>query len=181
MEDAIKKWVREVKTYNKRLHLVSSSMEKDFEDRVRHTMELLERIREPEIADLGTGSGFPGIPYKIMNPGSRVFLIERSSKKCIFLRHVVDLLDLKLIEVIEADPLAGRLGPFKAVMSRAFSPRETLPHAVIGSISPQGLFYYFSTGTGEAIAHRRFSHQGHLSRDYGTYRLNLDVYLVTSP
>lgn len=181
MEDAIRQWVREVKIFNKRLHLVSAGMEKGFEDQVRHTVELLRHVREPEIADLGTGSGFPGIPFKIMNPGSKVFLVERSAKKCVFLRHVIDLLDLKLIEVIEADPLQRPTGPFHAVMSRSFSPRRTLPHTVLSMISPQGRFYYFSTGLHEGMAHPRFCLEERLSKDYGTYCLSLDVYAVTSP
>ncbi len=52
------------------------------------------------IADVGSGAGFPGIPLKIMRPELRVFLIEPSEKKCVFLRHVKALLGLEGLEVL---------------------------------------------------------------------------------
>jgi 16S rRNA (guanine(527)-N(7))-methyltransferase RsmG len=180
MNDKIRTWILEVKKYNKRLHLVSSAMEKNLEAEVRDTMGLLEHISEPAIADLGAGSGFLSIPYKIMNPSFEVSLIERSQKKCVFLRHVIDLLKLQGIEVVEADPLKQPLQPYRAVMSRAFSPRETLAETVMKVISVPGCFYYFEAGAPETIAHPRFEKKGHLSKEHGNYRLNLDIYAVTS-
>lgn len=180
MENQISTWIKEVRRYNKRLHLVSSAMEKILEEQVRDTMNLLTHVSEPEIGDLGTGSGFLALPYKIMNPDSRVFLIERSQKKCIFLHHVIDLLGLKNMEIIEADPLKISVGPFPALMSRSFSPFESLPDAVLSTISPQGRFYYFQSGINRPVTHPLFQENGHYSKEYRNYRLNLDVYLVTS-
>jgi 16S rRNA (guanine527-N7)-methyltransferase len=169
-----------VKRYNRRLHLVSSSMEKELKDEVRDTMDLLGHISEPEMADLGAGSGFLSIPYKIMNPSSTVSLIERGRKKCDFLRHVIDLLGLQGIEVIEADPLKQPVKPFRAVMSRAFSPRATLVKTVSKVIAVPGRFYYFEAGLPEPFINPRFEKQGHFSKGHGNERLNLDVYAVTS-
>lgn len=180
MEDKIGTWILEVKKFNKRLHLVSSAMEKHLEAEVQGTVALLGHISEPEIADLGAGSGFLSIPYKVMNPSSEVSLIERSRKKCDFLRHVVDLLKLERIHVIEADPLKEALQPFHAVMSRAFSPRETLAETVMKVVSAPGCFYYFEAGTPEPIDHPRFEKQGRFSKGQGNGRLNLDVYAITS-
>lgn len=180
MEDRIAAWILEVRKYNKRLHLVSNAMEKNLEAAVLTTMDLLGHISEPEIADLGAGSGFLSIPYKIMNPSSGVALIERSRKKCDFLRHVIDLLKLQNIEVIETDPLKGPVRQFHAVMSRAFSPRETLVEAVVKIMSAQGRFYYFEAGALRPIDHPRFEKQEHFSKGHGSERLNLEVYTVTS-
>jgi 16S rRNA G527 N7-methylase RsmG len=49
--------------------------------------------------DIGPGGGFPSIPLKIVFPGLRVVLAERSVKKIGFLRKVVGLLDLSGIEI----------------------------------------------------------------------------------
>ncbi len=180
MEELIRTWINEVRRYNKRLHLVSSAMEKTLEEQISDTMNLLGHVSEPAIGDLGTGSGFLAFPYKIMNPGSTVFLIERSLKKCIFLRHVIDMLGLQDIEVIEADPLKQSVGPFPALMSRSFSPFENLPDAVLSAISSPGRFYYFQAGAPAPVAHPLFQESGHFSKGYRDYRLNLDVYLIAS-
>ncbi|HQG33129.1 MAG TPA: class I SAM-dependent methyltransferase [Deltaproteobacteria bacterium] len=180
MDDKIGAWVLEVKRYNRRLHLVSSALEKDLEAGVRQTMSLLEHIPEPQIADLGAGSGLLSIPYKVMNPSFEVALIERSRKKCDFLRHVIDALKLQGIRVIEADPLKESVQPFPAVMSRAFSPKETLAEAVMRVVSTPGCLYYFEAGTPEPIVHPGFERQEHFSKGQGSGRLSLDVYRITS-
>jgi len=180
MEDKIGAWILEVKKYNRRLHLVSSAMERNLETEVRETMDLLERVPEPQIADLGAGSGFLSIPYKVMNPSFEVALIERSRKKCEFLRHVIDVLKLQGIRVIEADPLKDPVQPFHAVMSRAFSPKETLAEAAMRVISTPGCFYYFEAGSPEPIVHPGFEKKGHFFEGQGKERLILEVYAVTS-
>ncbi len=52
------------------------------------------------LADVGSGAGFPGIPLKIAEPGLKVYLIEPTQKKAIFLRHICSRLGLEGIEVI---------------------------------------------------------------------------------
>lgn len=49
--------------------------------------------------DVGSGAGFPGMVIKIYRPHLKVHLLEASSKKGIFLRHMIRLLELKEIEV----------------------------------------------------------------------------------
>ncbi|HNY64378.1 MAG TPA: class I SAM-dependent methyltransferase [Deltaproteobacteria bacterium] len=180
MDQALTLWIEEVKRFNGRLHLVSPSLEATLHEQVRDTMDLLGSVREGRIADLGSGSGFLGIPYKVMNPEAKVSLIERSGKKCLFLRHVIDRLGLKDIDVVEADPLKRPVGPFPALMSRSFSPRESLVKAVLSCLSLPGRFCYIQTGDPEEISHPQFSLKERVTREYGGYRLNLDTYLVTS-
>jgi 16S rRNA (guanine527-N7)-methyltransferase len=52
--------------------------------------------------DVGTGAGFPGLPLKIMRPALRMTLVESAQKKVTFLRHVVDRLGLKGVELLWA-------------------------------------------------------------------------------
>jgi 16S rRNA G527 N7-methylase RsmG len=180
MTDSIDTWAQEVRRYNRRLHLVSAAMEKSLEPQARDAMEMMHHIPEKEIADLGSGSGILGIPFKIMIPGSSVSLIERAQKKCIFLRHVIDLLSLKDMDVIEADPIKEPIRRFEALMSRSFSPRENLTAAAAGCLSSPGRFYYFSTGESEPLTHPWFTIMEIFSRDCPGYRLNLEVYSFTS-
>lgn len=55
------------------------------------------------IADVGTGGGFPGIPLKILFPHLAVVLIEVNGKKRDFLHEVVNLLQLKNVEISDLD------------------------------------------------------------------------------
>ena len=50
--------------------------------------------------DVGSGAGFPGIPLKIILPEIRMTLIEATGKKTTFLRHLIDVLALKDVEVL---------------------------------------------------------------------------------
>ena len=49
--------------------------------------------------DLGSGSGFPGLPLKIHAPGLRLVLIESQNKKAAFLSEVVRALGLRDVQV----------------------------------------------------------------------------------
>jgi 16S rRNA (guanine527-N7)-methyltransferase len=173
-------WIKEIKSYNELLNLVSKTMVHDIEKHIDNTMDLLEHVQEPYIADLGSGSGLPAIPFKIMYPDSCVVMIERSQKKCVFLRHVIDVLNLKNIDLLEVDPLTAQIGPFDAVMSRAFSPRKNLENLVLKILKPHGRFYYFSTSGQTLFKNNAFSLTGHEDRQFKGYTLSLDIYEVTS-
>lgn len=54
------------------------------------------------LVDVGTGAGFPGLPLKILHPTLRVTLVEATGKKTEFLRHIVDLLELRHVTVVHA-------------------------------------------------------------------------------
>jgi 16S rRNA (guanine527-N7)-methyltransferase len=52
------------------------------------------------VIDVGTGAGFPGIPLKIACPDMRLSLVESVGKKAAFCQHLVEVLNLKEVEVI---------------------------------------------------------------------------------
>ncbi|MCU0962761.1 MAG: class I SAM-dependent methyltransferase, partial [Pirellulaceae bacterium] len=72
MDSRIGEWVREIERFNPRLHLMGPAMLQGLEGELQVMLPLLERIDEPEVADLGSGSGLPAIPFKILHPGTRV-------------------------------------------------------------------------------------------------------------
>ncbi|HPS93811.1 MAG TPA: class I SAM-dependent methyltransferase, partial [Deltaproteobacteria bacterium] len=59
MDEKILLWIRELKRYNSLLHLVGSGMISTIQQDVEEMLPLLERISEPVIADIGSGSGLP--------------------------------------------------------------------------------------------------------------------------
>ena len=63
------------------------------------------------LMDLGSGGGLPGIVLAIMHPAQRWQLVEKSPKKCAFLRHVIHKLQLKNVTVHEGDFLQMPVDP----------------------------------------------------------------------
>ncbi|HOJ12907.1 MAG TPA: class I SAM-dependent methyltransferase [Deltaproteobacteria bacterium] len=144
MDDRLAKWMGELRRFNPRLHLVGPSMLEHLEEEVEVTSRLLEGITEPAIADLGSGSGLMAFVYKALHPDSIVTCVERSVKKCDFLRHTAEVLGLEGFCVLCEDLLAsGRR--FKAAMARSFSPVATLGKICSRVLVEGGRLYYLSS------------------------------------
>lgn len=138
-------WINAIERYNTRLHLVGPGLLPELSRQVEACLPLLEHIQAPVIADLGSGSGLPGIPFALIHPQTRVVLIERSRNKCTFLTSVMDQLGLRNVAVLEADALKVDLGPYAALMTRAFSPKTDLNRAVTRMLEPGGRIYVLGT------------------------------------
>ena len=95
-EEILKKWGEKVSLISKRN---LDEIEKHFID----SIFLLPLIEGNELADIGTGAGFPGIPVKIMIPEIILHLIERNRKKCIFLKNLVRELGLEKVIIYQKD------------------------------------------------------------------------------
>ena len=83
-----------------------------------------------DVADVGSGAGFPGIPIKLWVPGISLTLIESNHKKATFLREVTRALTLTDIDIrnTRAESLTGK--SFDVVTLRAVERFEsTLPIA----------------------------------------------------
>lgn len=65
-------------------------------------MSLKEWGRSGRLLDIGTGAGLPGIPIKIMNPNMDVTLMDSLNKRVNFLKHIIEMLELKDIDAIHA-------------------------------------------------------------------------------
>mgnify|MGYP001150915599 FL=1 len=80
-------------------------------------------LQGERVADVGSGAGFPGIPLAIVEPHRHFTLIESTGKKCRFLEHVRDALELKNVEVVQSR--AESYKPevrFDTVLARAVGP-----------------------------------------------------------
>lgn len=56
--------------------------------------------KNSKLIDLGTGGGLPGIPIKIIRPDLKVTLLDSNRKKALFLKEVINKLNLQDISVI---------------------------------------------------------------------------------
>lgn len=76
----------------------------------------------PQLCDIGSGAGFPGIPLAILLDDIHITLVERSGRRCGFLRNAVAVCNLaSRVEVLEKD-LSEVVGTFQLVTFRAFHP-----------------------------------------------------------
>jgi len=83
-----------------------------------------------QVADIGSGAGFPGLPLAIARPGMQVHLIEATRRKCDFMETAVAALQLGNVTVVNARAedwarAAGR-ERYAAVLARAVAPLATL-------------------------------------------------------
>ncbi|MDR1511619.1 MAG: 16S rRNA (guanine(527)-N(7))-methyltransferase RsmG [Endomicrobium sp.] len=101
------------------------------------------------IADVGTGSGMPGIPVKISLPNIKLTLVESIAKKCNFLENINDKLELnaeilnKRAERIGQDLLYRQKYDF--VLSRAVSKFSTNLEISIPLLKVGGYFIVYKT------------------------------------
>jgi 16S rRNA (guanine527-N7)-methyltransferase len=92
----------------------------------KHVLDSLSvrpHLRGTRIADVGSGAGFPGIPLAIVAPDLHFALIESTGKKCRFLEHVRDVLELPNVEVVQARAEAWKPAVrYDTVLARAVGP-----------------------------------------------------------
>ena len=143
-------YYQELIEWNKKINLTaitdySSVQVKHFLDSLTVTLALTgKEVERPDfnIIDIGTGAGFPGVPLKILFPQPRLVLIEPTTKKTAFLRHIINKLELENIEILnsgaeEAAHLSLYREQFALVLSRAVAllpalVELTLPFCRIG-------------------------------------------------
>lgn len=121
-------YVRELERWNGTLGLVHAS---GAELVIRHVLdsltavavvrELIAGFPAPAIGDVGSGGGLPGVPLACFLPDATVYLVERSERKCGFLRGIAPAARIRNLAVIpknvrEVDRV------FSLVVFRAFRP-----------------------------------------------------------
>jgi 16S rRNA (guanine(527)-N(7))-methyltransferase RsmG len=92
-----------------------------------------------DIADLGSGAGFPGIPIKIVRPDLEVTLIESRQRRVSFLATVIRELGLEKVQVVggRAESIPARL--HGAVIMRCAGSTEAILSAATRLVSPGGV------------------------------------------
>ena len=126
--ESIEAYENLIRRWNARGNLVARGDLQRLRD--RHVLDSLALLPwwSGDLADVGSGAGFPGVPLAIARPDSPVTLIERSERKARFLRQVAIELSLANVKVVEADvgrrdglgSLDGRV--FDTVTARAVAP-----------------------------------------------------------
>jgi 16S rRNA (guanine527-N7)-methyltransferase len=77
------------------------------------------------VLDLGTGAGIPGVVLAICQPCQQWVLVERSKKKVLFLKHIINDFALKNIKIIAEDFTSISVDPnIGAIVSRGSAKLE---------------------------------------------------------
>jgi len=138
-------YTRELERWNARLGLVHAS---GTELIIRHVLDslaglvhvraLIENRDAPVIADIGSGGGLPGIPLSCFLPDVRVHLVERSERKCGFLRGALLAARIRNTKVVNSE-LSQLREPFDLIVFRAFQPLSApLVNELAGLLRPGG-------------------------------------------
>ncbi len=149
-------YFRELVEWNERFNLTAITGYEDVQ--VKHFLDsvaalplLARELGEPlppqrsfQLADIGTGAGFPGIPLKIVAPRIKLTLVDGTGKKITFLNQVVNRLGLAGVRVVQgrAEDLARQTayrGQFDVVTARAVAPTATLVEYLLPLVRQNGL------------------------------------------
>ncbi|MEY4964429.1 MAG: ribosomal small subunit methyltransferase [Pseudomonadota bacterium] len=90
------------------------------------------------LADLGSGAGFPGLVLAAMRPDLAVTLYEATAKKCAFLQAAADRMDLHVtIENVRMEDLSR--SAFDVVTARACAPLPRLLEYAYSFVGPNSV------------------------------------------
>jgi len=104
----------------------------------------------PAACDVGSGAGFPGIPLALALPHFRFTLVERSGRRCGFLRNACAVCNLfDRVKVLEMDVSAVKQ-QFDCVVLRAVHPLQTMIDELSAITAPGGLICAYK-GRREAL------------------------------
>ena len=104
-EDMYEKFIlymKELIKWNENINLTSILNEEDIIN--RHFIDSISIFnyfieQNSYVCDVGSGAGFPGIPMKIVRDDLKINLIESTGKKAKFLTRIIEILNLKNINV----------------------------------------------------------------------------------
>ncbi len=144
------RYISFLEIWNNKVNLISRKL--DYAGRARLIVssillrEHLENVKG-RILDLGTGAGIPGIPLKISAPFLDISLLEAKRKIFIFLKKVVELLNLNIpvfygrVEELGFDVL----GKFDVIIAREVGKFDKLIKWIAPILKSDGfIITYFS-------------------------------------
>ena len=103
--EMLKGYHTELLKFNLRLNLVARTTEREadevhFADCYQACKLITKAGLGSVVHDVGSGNGLPGIILGILNPNTAINLIESDNRKCEFLKHTANVLQLKNVKVM---------------------------------------------------------------------------------
>jgi 16S rRNA (guanine527-N7)-methyltransferase len=151
--DLLLAYLQDVLRWNPQLGLVSRRDPLAVCERlILESLELLTRVRADGVeanthcADVGSGGGFPGVVWALVEPEWRFLLIERKAGRAAFLQAVVARLSLPHVDVFvgdveEAVHHAKFIAAFDVVVAMAVAAPVEIGPDLEPLLVPGGRFY----------------------------------------
>ena len=117
-------------------------------------------IETKNIADIGSGAGFPGLPLAIARPDIQITMVESIGKKTSFIENCIEALSLPNAKVIQvrAETLAEDKNyrqKFDVATARAVAFLPDLIKTCIPFVRPKGVFIAMKNDNGAEIEEAR--------------------------
>ncbi len=154
----LKKYAELLKQWNTFMNLTAITEEEEVYE--KHFYDSLLPFVHNEIkgniADVGTGAGFPGLVWAIAEPSIHMTLIEPTGKRCNFLNEVITQLQLKNVTVENEraeDYAKNHRETFDVVTARAVANLPVLSELCVPLVKQGGFFLALkgSQGNQEAL------------------------------
>ncbi len=105
MENSIKRYVRELYKWNKKINLTGILDEKIFLQKIIEenlkVLNLIKIDKKKKLVDVGAGNGNLSILMALKFEKNMTYAVEKNGKKCAFLRKMKRILNLSNLEIIE--------------------------------------------------------------------------------
>ena len=104
---------------------------------------MLEDLADKDVADVGTGAGFPGMPLRILEPKVRMTLLDSLNKRIDFLKEVCADLGLDNVNCVHGraeEFAADHRESFDIVTSRAVANLQVLSELCLPLVKVGGTF-----------------------------------------
>src|SRR5246500_559915 len=115
-------------------------------------------VKGVELADVGSGAGFPGIPIKLWAPQISLTLIESNQKKATFLREVARALTLTDINIQNARAETAPPATFNVVTLRAGERFANVLPVAANLVVPSGRLALLISSPQREAAHSTLRH-----------------------
>ncbi len=130
----LKKYLDELSKFNKVLNLVSpktlfAADAIHFADSILSSRIVCKKVNKNNVLyDIGSGNGFPGLVYGILNLDQKITLLDVDQRKCEFLKHAISSMGLLNVSVenVNVDNLSE--SSINQAIMRGFAP---LPRAMM--------------------------------------------------
>jgi len=137
--------------WNRRVNLTSITEAKDVA--LKHFADSLTAEQfissGTNLADVGSGAGFPGIPLKLFRPDIKITLMDSLNKRVAFLKEMIALLDLKDAEAMHVRAEDAGRGAFReqfdSAAARAVARLNVLCEYCLPLVKIGGVFIAYKT------------------------------------
>lgn len=115
--------------WNEKINVISrKDMDNFYLHHVLHSLTIAAKFNfgNMQVADLGTGGGFPGIPLAIFFPSTQFHLVDSINKKLTIVKEVAKNIGLENVTVQHSRMEEIKNRQFDVIVSRAVAPLKDL-------------------------------------------------------